>query len=59
MNYYLFCYEMPKMRKLEKYNFSETNSYDVFKKAPPINTYEDVEADIERCRRTEYFWPIN
>ena len=37
----------------KKYSFSEINSYDVFKKNIPINTYEDVEVDIERCRKGE------
>ena len=43
----------------KKYSFSEINCYNEFKKNIPISTYEDVEADIERCRKGEQniFWP--
>ena len=35
----------------KKYSFSEINCYNEFKKNIPISTYEDVEADIESCRK--------
>ena len=43
----------------KKYSFREINCYNEFKKNIPISTYEDVEADIERCRKGEQniFWP--
>lgn len=43
----------------KKYEFSGIKKYQTFAERVPIKTYEDCEADIERCRRGEnnIFWP--
>ena len=43
------------------YNFKTINSYNVFKSRVPISNYEEIETNIERCRKGEQniFWPSN
>ena len=43
----------------KKYDFAGISNYRTFVERVPINTYEDYEADIERCRQGEnnIFWP--
>jgi hypothetical protein len=43
----------------KKYGFEDITTHKVFAERVPIQTYEDIEADIERSRRGEnnIFWP--
>lgn len=43
----------------KKYNFGDINNYHLFTQNVPIQSYEEYEADFERCRRGEnnIFWP--
>src|SRR5690606_37270175 len=44
----------------KKYGFEDISTYQNFAESVPIQTYEDIEGDIERSRRGEnnIFWPM-
>ena len=43
----------------KKYDFTSIRDYEVFRSRLPVQTYEDMESDIERSRKGEnnIFWP--
>ena len=43
------------------YEFKTINSYNIFKSRVPLCNYDDIELNIERCRKGEQniFWPSN
>ena len=43
------------------YDFKTINSYNIFKSRVPLCNYDDIELNIERCRKGEQniFWPSN
>ena len=43
------------------YDFKTIKSYNIFKSRVPLSNYDDIELNIERCRKGEQniFWPSN